>query len=42
MQSLFNIKVKEEVKYLGIVVTKDKTFLINETDNDNCKSSLNR
>lgn len=44
-QSLFNIKIKKEVKYLGVVITKDKMVSdkVNIWDNiDKCKLILNR
>lgn len=43
--SLYNIKIKKEVKYLGIIISKDKatTENMNVCNNvDKCKSILNR
>ena len=45
LQSLYNIKIKEEVKYLGIIISKEKTATenMNICNNlDKCKSILDR
>lgn len=45
LQLLYNIKVKKEVKYLGIVISKDKATTDNKNIGDNiekCKGILNR
>ena len=45
LQSLYNMKIKQEVKYLGIVISKDNTTTekMNIWNNvDKCKSILNR
>lgn len=45
LQSLYNIKIKNEIKYLGIVITKDRDIpdRINAWDSiEKCKLMLNK